>query len=104
MLENLHRPNISHYFFSVSPFCDRLLLGLVAQRASVLVLPGLAGGLLLALAVNGVLEGLLFGVEPQSPIVLAGVTGGLLFTATIAAYVPATRAASVDPASVLREE
>lgn len=77
---------------------------LVARRASVLILPGLAGGLPLALALSGALESFLFGVEPQSPGVLAGVTGGLLLTAALAAYLPATRAASTDPARVLREE
>jgi putative ABC transport system permease protein len=80
------------------------VLGLVARRASVLILPGLAGGLPLALALSGALEGFLFGVEPQSPGVLAGVTGGLLLTAALAAYLPAARAASTDPARVLREE
>jgi ABC-type antimicrobial peptide transport system permease subunit len=59
---------------------------------------------MLALALGGVLEGFLFGVEPQSPLMLALVTGGLLLTASIAVYLPANRAVSVDPARVLREE
>ena len=80
------------------------VLGLVARRASALVIPGLDGGLLMAVALGGVLESFLFGVQPQSPPLLAMVTAGMLLIAAIAAYVPATRAASVDPARLLREE
>ena len=69
-----------------------------------LVIPGLLGGLMLALALGGALEGLLFGVEPQSVPILAMVASGLLATAGAAVLLPATRAASVDPARVLREE
>ena len=80
------------------------VLGMVARRASALVIPGLVGGLLMALALGAVLESFLFGVEPQSPLLLAMVTAGMLLIAAIAAYLPATRAASVDPARLLREE
>ena len=80
------------------------VLGLVARRASALVIPGLVGGLLMALALGGLLESFLFGVQPQSPLLLAMVTVGMLVIAAIAAYLPATRAASVDPARLLREE
>lgn len=80
------------------------VLRLVVRRASILVIPGLGGGLLLALALGGMMQSLLFGVEPQSPLVLSLVAGGLLLVATLAVYLPAKRAASVDPARVLRDD
>jgi ABC-type lipoprotein release transport system permease subunit len=53
---------------------------------------------------GGVLKGLLFGVEPHSPVLLMSVAAGLLLIASAATGLPAARAASVDPARVLREE
>jgi predicted permease len=80
------------------------VLHLVARKAAVLVGAGLAGGIALSLPLNGVLESFLFGVRPQSVAIVAAVTLGLLLTATLAAYLPAMWAASVDPAKVLKEE
>ena len=80
------------------------VLQLVARKAAVLVVVGVAGGMVLSLPLNGLLESLLFGVRPQSAGVVGVVTLGLLVTATLAAYLPAVRAVSVDPAKVLREE
>ena len=80
------------------------VLELVARKAAVLVAAGLFGGIVLSLPLNGLLESFLFGVRPQSAAVLGVVTLGLLMTATLAAYLPAIRAASVDPAKVLKEE
>jgi putative ABC transport system permease protein len=43
-------------------------------------------------------------VDPRDPTVLAGVAALLAATAVIACIVPALRAASIDPAAVLRDE
>jgi len=82
----------------------RGVLYLVARKAAVLVVAGLVGGIVLSFPLNDMLAGFLFGVRPQSVAVLALVTVGLLMTAALAASLPAMRAASVDPANVLKEE
>lgn len=65
---------------------------------------GLVAGILLALAVTGVLERLLVGVRPTDPWTY-GVGAVLLAVVTIASsWVPARRAARVDPAEALRAD
>ena len=70
---------------------------LIAAAASVC-------GLALARALSGVVAGMLVGVSPGDPLTLAGVTTLVLLVAGIAALVPATRAALVEPMRVLRDE
>ena len=63
-----------------------------------------ATGLVLSLAVRGVLSRLLFGVSPFDPVTLLGVAGVVLTVATLAALIPAARAAFMQPMRTLREE
>uniref|UniRef100_UPI001891D8E1 hypothetical protein n=1 Tax=Myxococcus sp. AB025B TaxID=2562794 RepID=UPI001891D8E1 len=63
---------------------------------------GLGLGLVGALAAHRIMEGLLYGMGALDVPVLAGVALLLLGTAWLASWLPARRAASVDPASVLR--
>jgi putative ABC transport system permease protein len=63
-----------------------------------------ATGLVLSLAARGVLSRWLFGVSPFDPVTLIGVTGIVLTVATLAALIPATRAAFMQPMRTLREE
>lgn len=65
---------------------------------------GLALGLPAALGVAPVVRALLYGVEPHDPVVLVGVSILLLSVAALAAWIPARRAARVDPMVVLRCE
>ena len=68
--------------------------------AGVGVVIGLAGALL----VSSFLASLLFGVTTTDPITFGGVTVALLFVAWLACWVPATRAARVEPSQVLGAE
>jgi putative ABC transport system permease protein len=65
---------------------------------------GLVIGLALALALSRILARLLFGVGPRDPASFAAVAGVLLVVAVVASYLPARRAARVDPALALRAE
>jgi ABC-type antimicrobial peptide transport system permease subunit len=57
-----------------------------------------------AVALAWVLRGLLFGVAPLDPAVMAGVAGLLLAVAVLANYLPARRATRIDPMQALHHE
>jgi putative ABC transport system permease protein len=61
-------------------------------------------GLGAAFALTRVMRGLLFGVSATDPATFAAVAGVLAMVALLASYLPARRAARLDPAAVLREE
>ncbi len=64
---------------------------------------GLAIGIVASLLVTRVLSGLLFEVSPTDPVTFAGVSALLVAVAVLASYLPARRAASVDPQTALRD-
>ena len=49
------------------------------------------------------MRGLLFGIAPDDAVTYAAVLGVVLVAVAIAAYVPARRAARVDPQALLRQ-
>jgi putative ABC transport system permease protein len=61
-------------------------------------------GLALSIAFARVLSGMLYGVSPSDPITLSGVVAIVLAVVALAALIPATRAALVEPMQVLRQE
>lgn len=65
---------------------------------------GVAVGLIAAIALTRLMSSLLFGVQAIDLFTYAAVSGALLSVALIATYLPAQRAAAVDPAITLREE
>jgi predicted permease len=65
---------------------------------------GLAAGLLAAAALGHVLRSQLFGVEPLAPGVLAATTALFAACGVLALWWPASRAARIDPARVLKDE
>ena len=67
-----------------------------------LVVVGMAIGVLGSIAVNRVLSQQLYGVGPMEPGVVAGVGGLLLIVAALASFIPARRAAKLDPLRALR--
>jgi predicted permease len=81
----------------------RLITSIVGRGAALAVAGG-AGGLVLAVLLTGVLQGMLFGVEPLDPAVLGVVAGVTVLPAIGASYLPARRAARVSPVASLRGE
>ena len=79
---------------------QRLVLGETLALAAL----GILCGLPVAVAATRLLAGFLYGVKPGDPGVLVGSVGFLVATAAIAGYVPARRAARIDPAVALRDE
>ena len=77
---------------------------LVLAQGVALAAAGSVIGLACGLAATRALVGLIKGVRPNDPVTLIVVTGLLLGVALLASYVPARRAARVDPAVALRAE
>jgi predicted lysophospholipase L1 biosynthesis ABC-type transport system permease subunit len=77
-----------------------LVLGQVGR----LLLAGGAAGVLAALALGRAARSLLFGLTGHDPAVLAGAVGVIALVALAAGYLPARRAARVDPIRALRAE
>jgi putative ABC transport system permease protein len=82
----------------------RRLVAMVVRQGMFPALVGLAVGLLLALAVTRVMSGLLYGVTPHDVATLLGVAVVLAGATLVANYIPARRAARVDPLVALRRD
>jgi putative ABC transport system permease protein len=80
------------------------LLAMVIRQGLGVTLIGLVIGLVGAAVLSDLLRSVLFGVEPRDVIAFATPPIVLLLVALIACIVPASRAASVDPAEALRAE
>ena len=76
----------------------------VVRGALVLACVGLAVGGVAALALTRVVEAFLFGVSATDPMTFAAAAALLLLVTGAAAYLPARRAANVDPMMALRNE
>jgi predicted permease len=75
----------------------------VLQRVGVLIATGLPAGLVGSLWAARVVDPLLFQVEARDPATFVGATAVLVAVGLLAAWIPARRAAHLDPATVLRE-
>jgi putative ABC transport system permease protein len=77
---------------------------LFVREGARLTVIGLAAGVVGALAAARALSTLVFGVTTTDPVTFVGVSGALLAVALLASYVPARRAAAVDPMTALRTD
>jgi predicted permease len=82
----------------------RDVLKMVLREGARMVFPGVVVGLLAAIAVTRFMASLLFGVSARDPLTLTGVAALLIFIALAACYIPARRAAKIDPLVALRYE
>ncbi|MBV8818564.1 MAG: hypothetical protein JO022_09425 [Acidobacteriaceae bacterium] len=74
------------------------------SRNLVILIAGLAAGLLLSVAMHRALTALLFGVSALDPGAYATAATVLIVSAITAVLIPAMRASRMDPAIVLHDE
>src|SRR4051812_969997 len=84
--------------------CKTDVLKLILSGSMAWVFAGIVLGVLASLGLTRLLGTLLYGVKPWNPLVLGIVSLILAFVALLASYVPARRAAKVDPMVALRYE
>jgi putative ABC transport system permease protein len=65
---------------------------------------GIALGVAASLALSSLLQSLLFDVKPTDPVTYLAASAAFAFIALLACYIPARRAAKVDPLVALRYE
>jgi len=80
------------------------VLKLILSASMVWVAVGIALGIMASLGLTRLLGTLLYGVKPGNPLVLGSVSFVLASVALLASYIPARRAAKVDPMVALRYE
>jgi predicted lysophospholipase L1 biosynthesis ABC-type transport system permease subunit len=82
----------------------RNVLALVLRGGMMPVIAGLTAGLAAAFAFSRVMVSLLYEVTPTDLSTFLGVSAVLMASALLAAYLPARRAASIDPSSAMRAD
>jgi predicted permease len=80
------------------------VLGMVLKQSLGLVAVGIAIGVMATLGVTRLISSLLFGVKPADPVTIGGGALLMVVVAAVAAFLPARRAARVDPMTALRYE
>lgn len=81
-----------------------MVLGMVLKDAAVLLAAGIVAGIVAVLASASILQSMLYGTGSRDPLVLTIVCLGVALAGLVAAYIPAFRAAQVEPMVALRYE
>jgi len=76
----------------------------ILREALTLAAIGVAIGLPVALALVQLMQSIVYGIEPHDPLTMIGTVVIMVTVATLAAWIPARRAAKVDPMEALRYE
>jgi putative ABC transport system permease protein len=82
----------------------RDVIGLVLREAVLLLAVGLAAGAVLSVWAGRAAAAMLFGLQPHDAVSLLSAGALLAAIALIASYLPARRAAALDPNTTLRNE
>jgi predicted permease len=80
------------------------VLGMILRAAAGLLGTGIAIGITAALVFGPILSNMLYGTGPRDPAVLLAVSAVMALAGLLSAYIPAARAASVDPMRALRTD
>jgi putative ABC transport system permease protein len=83
---------------------SRDIIKMVLRQGVMMVLIGVSGGMVMALVTMRLLSSQLYGVTPYDPATFLLIAGVLLLVALVACWVPARRAAQVDPLVALHYE
>ena len=78
------------------------VLRMILWEGGILLVVGLVVGVFGALFAGGVMRGLLFGIAPHDPVTFAGVAVMMAAIGVAACWIPALRAARIDPAIAMR--
>lgn len=81
-----------------------LVLKMILRDAAILLICGISLGSVSALASASILKSMLYGIAPRDPLIMMIVCTGIAAAGLLAAYLPARRAAAVDPMVALRYE
>ena len=76
----------------------------ILREALTLAAIGIVIGLPIALALVRVIRGIIYGIEPHDPLTMIGAAMLMIAVAALAAWIPARRAARIDPMEALRYE
>jgi ABC-type antimicrobial peptide transport system permease subunit len=83
---------------------NKNIMGMILREGILLTFAGLIAGLFLAFAAGRLIGSLLYGVRPVDPVSIATTVMLLGFASLLASYIPARRAARIDPMEALRHE
>jgi ABC-type antimicrobial peptide transport system permease subunit len=80
------------------------VVSMVVRRSSMLAIIGVAAGTAITLGASRLASALLYGIAPHDPVSYVSAAALLLVAAVTAGWIPALRAARVDPVTALRSE
>jgi predicted permease len=83
---------------------ETALAAMIVRQGVLLAAAGVALGLLAAVALTRIMSSFLFAVSPVDPLTYSAVAAGLIAVAAAASYLPASRAAAINPIEALRTD